>query len=248
MSSVYIVDILILVVLALFAWWGAKKGLILSLFSLLALLVAFYGARYVSNNFTAPVADILRPSIQLSVNEILKGETPDTSAPVTEESETSGEESVPVTTDFSLEQILRLLDRADLFPGLREYLEEAIEDKTIAITSTAATAVSAYLAKVAASALLFGLSFVVILLVWALAGRALDLTFKLPILSALNTIGGLLFGVIKAGVILLVLVWLGKLLGWITPENAGPVTEMMTLEKLSATLRELISMAAAAAN
>ena len=254
MSSVSVVDIIIIAVLVLFAWRGAKKGLILSLFSLLALLVAFYGAKYVSTSFTAPVADILRPSIQMSINELLEGETPDTilsiAAQTAEapEDSTSGAESAPVATDFSLKQILRLLDRADQFPGLREYLEEAVEEEAIEITSTAATAVASYLAKVAASALLFGLSFVVILLVWGLTGRALDLTFKLPILSAVNAIGGLLFGVVKAVVILLVLVWLGKLIGWITPENSGPVTGMMTLEKLSATLRELIAMAAAAAN
>lgn len=256
MSSIHIIDIVIIAVLVLFAWRGAKKGLILSLFSLLALFVAFYGAKYVSANFTAPVADILRPSIQLSINEILEGETPEaapvaTPAPETEESaegESSGGETTPVATDFSLDQILRLLDKAGLFPGLREYLEEAIENKAIEITSTAASAVASYLAKVAASALLFGLSFVLILLVWGLAGRALDLTFKLPILAAVNAIGGLLFGVIKGGIILLVLVWLGKLVGWITPANAGPITEMMTLEKISATLRELIAMAAAAAN
>lgn len=247
--SNYIVDVIIIVVLALFAWRGAKKGLILSLFSLLALFVAFYGAKYVSASFTGPVADILRPSIQLTIDELLEGETPAAgSAAAGAGSEGASEGSASVTPDLTLEQILRLLETADLFPGFREYLEEAIEEEAIEVTSTAAAAVAGYLSRVAASALLFGLSFVVILLVWALASRALDLAFKLPILAAVNTIGGLLLGIIKGGVIVLVLVWLGRLAGWITPDNAGPVAELMTLDKLSATLRELIAMGVSAAN
>ena len=43
------------------------------------------------------------------------------------------------------------------------------------VTTTAAAAVAAYLAQLVANALLFGLSFLLILLVWFLVSRALDL-------------------------------------------------------------------------
>ena len=61
--TTYIIDIAIFLALAFFAWRGAKRGLILTLFSLLAIFVAFFGARAVASTFSQPVADILRPSI-----------------------------------------------------------------------------------------------------------------------------------------------------------------------------------------
>lgn len=253
--SVYIIDLVILAVLAVFAWRGAKKGLILSLFSLLALFVAFFGAKYVSSHFSGPVADILRPSIQLSINDLLTGEDSSpmestgsndpTPSAGTEDPDTTEDGSSP-QPDTSLPHILGLLEQAGLFPGLQEYLSDAIDAKILDVTTSAAAAVASYLARLAATAVLFGLSFVAILLVWGLAGRALDLTFKLPILSIVNALGGLLFGLLKAVFIVMVLVWLGRLIGWIDGENAGPVTEMMSPARLSQLLKPLIALGAAA--
>lgn len=248
----YIFDIAILLILAFFAWRGAKKGLILTLFSLLAIFVAFFGARAVAENFSKPVANIIRPSIQLTIDGVLSGETPapaptpsatpsvDPDASASPAPSGSGGESEAPSADFTLQQILDLLDESELFSGFRDYLEEAIEDEVLEITTTASAAVSAYLAQLAANALLFGLSFVLILLVWFLVSRALDLAFKLPILSAVNAVGGLLFGLIKGVLVMLVLVWLARLAGFITEENAGPVVELMTVERLSDLLRSLM--------
>lgn len=248
--TTYIIDIAIVLILVFFAWRGAKKGLILTLFSLLSIFVAFFGARAVAANFATPVANIIRPSIQLTIDKVLTGQTPET-VPESSQSpspsappETPGEGQDDPTVhshDFSLEQILTLLDESGLFPGLRDYLADAIEEKALEVTTTASAAVSAYLAQLAATALLFGLSFILILLIWFLVSRALDLAFKLPILSAVNTLGGLLFGLIKAILMVLVLVWLARLAGFITDANAGPVVSLMSVERLSGLLRSLMA-------
>lgn len=255
----YIIDIVILLVLAFFAWRGAKKGLILTLFSLLAIFVAFFGAKAAAANFSKPVANIIRPSIQVTIDGVLTGETPGTGAfpstdpDVSAEPDASispdaqetfsginGEAGVPAS-DFTLQQILDLLDESGHFSGLRDYLEEAIEEKALEITTTASAAISAYLAQLIATVLLFGLSFVAILLIWFLVSRALDLAFKLPILSAINTVGGLLFGLTKGVLVMLVLVWLARVAGFLTDANAGPVASLMTVNKLSELLRSLMA-------
>lgn len=251
----YIVDIVIVLVLAFFAWRGARKGLILTLFSLLAIFVAFYGAKAMATNFSKPVANIIRPSIQLTIDGVLTGETPEaepapspgvSEALGAQESSDLSDELPAHSSDFTLQQILDLLDESGRFSGLRDYLEEAIEEKTLEITTTAAAAISAYLAQLIATVLLFGLSFVAILLIWFLVSRALDLAFKLPILSAINALGGLLFGLIKGVLVILVLVWLARLAGLITDANAGPVASLMTVDRLGDLLRSL--MAGPAAN
>ena len=227
--TTYIIDIAIFLALAFFAWRGAKRGLILTLFSLLAIFVAFFGARAVASTFSQPVADILRPSIQQSINGVLTGQTP---AP---------EDGTEPEPDFTLQEVLDLIGESELFSGLRGFLEEAVEEQVLEVTTTAAAAVAAYLAQLAANALLFGLSFLLILLVWFLISRALDLTFRLPILSAVNTIGGLLIGLLKGVLLMLVVVWLARLCGLITDANAGPLARLMTIEGLSGMLRSMMA-------
>ena len=229
--TTYIIDIAIFLALAFFAWRGAKRGLILTLFSLLAIFVAFFGARAVASTFSQPVADILRPSIQQSINGVLTGQTPGAlPSPGPEGSPSPApEDGTEPEPDFTLQEVLDLIG------------EEAVEEQVLEVTTTAAAAVAAYLAQLAANALLFGLSFLLILLVWFLISRALDLTFRLPILSAVNTIGGLLIGLLKGVLLMLVVVWLARLCGLITDANAGPLARLMTIEGLSGMLRSMMA-------
>ena len=252
----YIIDIVIILVLAFYVWRGAKKGLILTLFSLLAIFVAFFGAKAVATNFAKPVANIIRPSIQLTIEGVITGKTPadlpaaspapsgsqpDTSPAPSESPEASPENSPAGNGDFTLQQILDLMGENEVFSGLRGFLEDAIEEKTLEVTTTAAAAVSAYLARLIATALLFGLSFLLILLLWFLISRALDLAFKLPLLSAVNGIGGGLIGLIKGALVVMVVVWLARLAGFITDVNTGPVTRLMTVQALGDLLRSLMA-------
>lgn len=246
----YIIDIAIILVLAFFAWRGAKKGLILTLFSLLAVFVAFFGARAVASNFSQPVADILRPSIQHSIDGVLTGQTPDSDlGPDADASPSADIPALPgynpqeddPSENFTIQEVLDLIGESELFSGLRVFLEEAVEEQVLEVTTTAAAAVAAYLAQLVANALLFGASFLLILLVWFLVSRALDLTFRLPILSAVNTVGGLLIGLVKGILLMLVVVWLARLAGFLTEGNAGPVARLMTIEGLSGMLRSLMA-------
>jgi len=240
-----VIDAVILLVLAFFTWRGARKGLILTLFSFLAIFVAWFGAKAVAQNFSGPVAGILRPSIELSINETLEGAVP-SAAP----SPSPGVPSVtlpggPVVRPssepgdvFSLEEVLAIMDENELFTGLSGFVDDAASRGALE-DGTAAGAVAGYLASLIASALLFGLSFLLILLVWFLVSRALDLAFDLPILSAVNAVGGGLLGLAKSVLLMVVVVWLARLSGMLTDEMAGPVTRLMTVEGLGRLLTSL---------
>lgn len=253
-----IIDAAIIVILIFFTFQGGRKGLILTLFSLLAVFVAWFGAKAITNSFTEPVANILRPSIRLTISDLLRGEAPlvqpdpdgeTTPAPSRPAISLPGQ-SVDANAEedreaaFGLEQILDVLGESGLFTGLQGFLEGAASEGMLTVTTTAAQAVSDYLARLIASSLLFGLSFLLILLVWFLVSRAMDLAFDLPILSVVNWIGGGLIGLAKGLILVLVLVWLGRLTGFLTDANAGPVAALMDVEKLSETLDSLILNAA----
>ena len=81
----HLFDILIVALLAFFAWRGASKGLVLSLCGLAAVAVAFFGAQFLSEQFCAPVANIIRPVIAQSFQKVAPH-------PVTTDQDGDGEE------------------------------------------------------------------------------------------------------------------------------------------------------------
>ena len=62
-----IIDVALLVILVLFAINGFRRGLIMSLFSLLAVLVAFVGALLVSNLLAPTVTEWVMPKVEKAV-------------------------------------------------------------------------------------------------------------------------------------------------------------------------------------
>lgn len=222
----YVFDIIILLILAFFAWRGAKKGLILTLFGLAGLFVAFFGARFLSGAFYEPVSDIIQPGIYQSI--------------------LGAEEKVLGAAHMehvaSVDDLLQIIRDTGLFPGLTGLLDSAAQSGGIqAAGQSAAEALSGYLADVAAKAGLFILSFLVIQLLWFLVGHVLDLAFQLPGLNALNLAGGLILGLVKAVLLVLILVWVCQLAGWVPAEPTTPVLALFTPKSMAELLNRLLT-------
>ena len=236
----FVFDLIILAVLAFFAWRGAKKGLILSLCSLAGIFLAFFGARFVSGEFYLPVSNIIEPGIYQTV----LGAEPDSGDPETSSPPAygPGEEEEPAQPAYTLEELLGSIREAGLFAGLAQFVDQAVDADQIQASAqrTAAQALADYLSKLIAKAGLFALTFVVILLVWFLVGHLLDLAFHLPILSAVNLAGGLVLGLVKAALIVVVLVWLGQLFGLIPLEPDTPVLSLFTPRTLGELLNRVL--------
>lgn len=235
----YFFDVIILVVLAFFAWRGAKKGLILTLCGLLGLFVAFFGAQFISNQFYAPVAHIVEPAIY----QTIRGAEPEQAQ---EETQQPPSNLVPdaqePTINYTLEQLLDSMEEKGLFAGLAYFLDLADQQESIPSEGglTVASALADYLSKVVAKAALFALSFLLILIVWFLVSHILDLAFHLPILAAVNTVGGLATGLLKAVLIIFVLVWLGQLANVVPQQPTTPILTLFTPKGLGAFLDQLL--------
>ena len=76
------------------------------------------------------------------------------------------------------------------------------------VTTSAARAVADYLALELTRMFLFLVSFALVLLLWLLLSRVLDLACKLPVLSTLNHWSGAALGLVKGGLIVFILCWL----------------------------------------
>lgn len=224
----FLYDIIIVLILAFFAWRGAKKGLILSLCALIGIVLAFFGARFVSAEFHEPVADIIEPPIYQSILGMEK----------------NGQEKAAINAvdTYSLDELLDMIKNSDLYDGLLGFLEDAVDSEAIqGEGNAAAKALAGYLATVIAKAALFAITFLVIVFVWFLLSHLLDLTFKLPGLSAVNLVGGLVLGLVKAVLLVVVLVWIAQICGLIPNPPTTPVVSLFTPEKILTMLNDLIS-------
>lgn len=231
----YLFDIIIVLILAFFAWRGAKKGLILTLCSLVGIFIAFFGARWTSAKFYEPVADIIEPPIYQAILGVTEENT--------EQAAFSIGNTALANATYTLDELLELLEESELFIGFSEFLEEAAEKNAIPdqADGSAARALAAYLAPLIAKAALFSIAFLLILLIWFLLGHILDLAFKLPVLSTLNWLGGLLLGLLKAVLLVMVLIWIGQRAGLIPNPPETPVVTLFTVEKVLSLLNGLIA-------
>ena len=224
------IDIIIVLVLIFFAWRGAKKGLILTLFGMLGLVVAFFGARIISNSFYEPVSDIIRPALHQKVEGL-------------EDSILGGADfDIDLSLDDSVDSLIDVLRDRGTFPGLVSLLDTATEKEAIPEKEnvSAAETLSTYLAELAARVALFVAGFLAILLIWFLISHVLDLAFKLPILKFINVTGGLILGLVKAVLIIFVVVWACQLLDWIPAQPSTPILSLFTREGISRLLNHLV--------
>lgn len=207
----YIIDILILLVLAITAWQGYRKGLILTLCGFFALFIAFFGANMITNALTQPVSAMLEPIIEQSIQQLFVKDTAqphdsslDDSDPVFFPDESSKEQSAQ-SEKITPQELIELLRQSSIFRRFADVLQQSINDGIIAATQDIVKTVSGYIAKQVARILLFAASFVLILVLWYLLSHTMDLAFRLPVLFAINRYSGAVLGLVKGVAIIFII-------------------------------------------
>ena len=211
--SPYIYDGLIAVVLLIFFLRGRRKGLILTLFSLAGIFVAFFGARAIARAAAPAVSDLLRPRLSAAIERRFEQQN-DAAAPA---DASSGEEG-------GLSSILKsigLPERpgADLVDRATEQLNRTVRETSESLSRSAADAV--------ATVIVFCVAFLTLLALWALLGRLLDLAAKLPGLNLLNRALGGLFGLVQGMLILFLIIFALRLFGVEIPQEARDGTVLL---------------------
>ena len=213
--SPWVLDLILLAILAVFTIRGASRGLLLSLCGLLAVLVAFVGAGFVADLLAPRVADALEPHFAAAIQERLDAQL----EAALQEGAAPGE--VPLS---DLTEILRDMG---LYQSAVDAIDRAVEQGMTGAAAGAAAAVAASIAGSVAYALLFVAAFVVILVLWTLLSHALDLVTRLPGLHALNRTGGALLGLLKGCAILFLCAWALRYLGRVLPEEVVEQTRLL---------------------
>lgn len=221
-------DVVIAAILLFFMWQGYQKGFVLTLCGFLAVFVAFIGATLISNALAKPVAQAIVPMIESGIHDTLEQSIQDSTSSL------SAQSPDVVPEDMPLSDVLEALQDSPIFHSLAQAFQEAVDEGVETVATSAAQALAEYIAIQIARTVLFVLAFAAVLVGWFLLSHALDLAFKLPVLSTLNHWTGAGVGLIKGGLLLFIAAWLLK--GSFLPSQAIENTFLLNFFCMSSPL------------
>lgn len=146
MGVFLIFDLIILILLVVFAVRGAHRGLVLSLCGLVAVVVAFAGAGIAARTLSPMVADALEPrfaaAIEKRLDESLADSKPQETLPP---EETDGGAGTQV--DDPLHDVLDALRDMGLYENLINTIDHAVEQGMTEVAASAAAKAAAAMAS-----------------------------------------------------------------------------------------------------
>ena len=197
MTTAVIIDIVIVLVLAGFTVYGAKRGLFQSLAGLVIVVVALFGAAIVAGTFAKPIARAAAPVVEKHFEVQLKNFLEQH----LEEIDLSGGlngESPELKDGF----LANMLDRGGELMG-----ETAENAAALAATATER------LIESFVYGILFVLAFILLLILLRVLCAAMGLLTKLPGVHGLNALGGAAFGLTEGILVVFLAVYMLRNLG-----------------------------------
>lgn len=209
------IDLVIAAVFLLCVWLGAKRGLFRSLAELAIIVVALLAAAQAARYGTELVVEqMLRPATEAAIEQRvdeMMAEGVGALSPLEEMEQVV--DAIP--NDFIRQQAEKLLGDLGVSAQTAQHAgREALLDLAGQLVDTVLESIVHSLVY----ALLYLTCFALVSLVLRLAVRALDLTFRLPVLHQLNTLGGVLFGAAKGAILIWLGLWVLGSMGLVTPE------------------------------
>jgi hypothetical protein len=191
------VDIILLLILLVFMLSGYRKGLILSLCSLLILVISCLGATVAQQALTPKISEYLKPQVTAYVSEVLEEQVAEnTDAALESSGVTIGGQTV------SLEELLSLLQRFGI--DAEATTQGAISSASEPLIAGAAEAISDTVTDALSGLLIFLAVFLVIFLLLRSLELGLNTVDRLPVIHTLNHLSGGLIGLISGAFLLTV--------------------------------------------
>lgn len=205
-----VIDIVLLAVLAIFIRGGYKKGFILGVSGIIALVVAFYGAGLVADAYSHKFTPMLEPFISGIV---------DKSVSETREEYSGGSAQMP-EIENELDTIgLDSLRNLGIFKGTAAKIIEDIRENVSNAGHSFKTAVVSRITDSVTYIITFIVIFLLIIIIFSIAANLINLAFRLPGLELLNNGGGIVLGAAKGLLVLFAIAWAMRYSGGVFPED-----------------------------
>ena len=211
-----LVDLALIVIILICGWCGYKKGLIMGIGGLIAIVISLVAANLLTVSFSYELVPVMRPFasgyLETVVNDEEKGVLTVLGVDRENYSLTDMIEKDP-------EQARAICAEAYRRFGIEEETAEKMTEEAFEFSiendRDLLYSVSEVLCQRFSKAACLTLAFLLILIVLTVLGNLPNLGFKLPNLDILNDVGGAVLGVIKGVVFCILIAWCLRYLGLI---------------------------------
>lgn len=201
----WIIDIVLLIILALCAWRGYRSGLIAGVLAVLAVLFSVYAADILAETYSGEFTKMLEPFVSGIVDS--------SSMAVEDAFEAQGRE--PGVYETSVETLMRV----GLIRSAAEGIAEELSAEVGGIGQELRSAMVVKLCAVAAYVLTFAVMFLLLIIIFAVIGNLFNLSFNLPGLELINSVLGTVLGLIKGLIYVYAIAWLLRFTGLLLPQE-----------------------------
>ena len=206
-----LIDVVLLLIIALCVWGGYKKGLIMGMGGILAILIAVYGGILVSGAYSNEVVTAFQPFVSGYVESKIQDKAKEDLGLADDDRSLND----LFAEDPSLQQkyMKACYEEFGIYSRTADKLAGETMDYMNDEEVSAEDAVSVVLCQKLTYALFFLLAFILILIILTVLGNIPNLTYKIPNMDTLNNVGGLVAGVVRGILLCSVLVWALKFMG-----------------------------------
>lgn len=226
-----LIELILLLVLVFCVLSGYRKGLLMSLCTLLILVLCCLGASAAQQKLTPPVVEAVAPMVQQTVEMKLQEQMENGTQQAVEEAEEAG--ITIAGQSITLGDLVSLLQRLglDVEAAVTERANTALEPAAAA----AAEAVTQAIVQPLVELIIYLLAFLILYLVLHSVALAVNVVDRLPVIHTLNRFGGAALGFFSGMLLLTVLLTVFRRTGWI-PEGMGHGLLGIILDRLVAFL------------
>ena len=215
----YAIEVVLILILALCIWRSYKKGLLMGIVGILAIIISLYVGNLLATTFYDAAVPVVDPFVsgfvegsEGSVNEA--------------KDEVLGADGLALSVEDAfakypdkVDEILTLsFEKVGIYSGASDRMSVQAQEK-IEEGSSPSKAVSSVLSEDLTYALAFILFFVLVLIILYVIANVFNLTFRIPEHKLLNNIGGILTGVVQGVLYMSLLIWALKFCGAFLPEE-----------------------------
>ena len=208
-----IIDVLLIVIIAFCAWRGFKNGIILGICGILALVISITGANIVAKSYSSVFVDAMQPFVSGivdgTVSKVINPEPTD----VLKYPLSAAEKRDTFYVSYSAMKELRLADKT------AEAIAQDTYEHSEAVNQKMNNNITLALSKSLAFMLTFIICFAILAIVFAVLGSLISIKFNIPQIGKVDWIAGIVLGLIRGIMIVLVLVMAFRVLNMFVPEN-----------------------------
>lgn len=222
-------DLAVIAIIVICIWGGYKKGLIMAVGGILAILISLYGANIVANTFSGDVIPAMRPFVNGYTEKTVREEGGALEAMGWDKLDQSLEDILLEQPEKRQQFFSECYQCVGIHPSSADAMAREAEAYADLNDETAMNAVVQILCERVSFVACYILAFLMILIVLTVIGNLPNLSFKLPNLDMVNDICGAVLGAVTGFMFCVILVWALKFMGIIIGHDTLEETKLASL-------------------